>query len=263
MRLINCCSRKIGLILIGLGVLTSTFAQTRSIAHEWNEVLLESIRNDFARPTVHARNLFHASIIMYDSWAFFQEGSPTYFLGKDINGFVTEMPDFSVPDNEKAAIHEVMSLAMFRFLEYRFRNAPEFFNLSQLYQQRMIALGYDFRFESSDFTDGTYASLGNYLGNQMIEYGKQDGANEENDFENNFYQSVNEALDPSLPGNPNLENPSRWQPLDLPVFIDQSGNEISTSIDFLSPEWGFVETLCFITDGPDHRKPRSGLLDFS
>ena len=30
-----------------------------SVARIWNEVLLEAIRNDFARPTVHARNLWH------------------------------------------------------------------------------------------------------------------------------------------------------------------------------------------------------------
>ncbi len=40
-----------------------------SIARSWNEVLLTAIRNDFARPTVHARNLFHSSMLMYDLWA--------------------------------------------------------------------------------------------------------------------------------------------------------------------------------------------------
>ena len=29
-----------------------------SVARQWNEITLESIRNDFARPVVHARNLF-------------------------------------------------------------------------------------------------------------------------------------------------------------------------------------------------------------
>ena len=36
-----------------------------SVAREWNEELLHAIRNDFARPTVHARNLFHTSVAMY------------------------------------------------------------------------------------------------------------------------------------------------------------------------------------------------------
>ena len=40
-----------------------------SVARQWNEVLLEAIRNDFARPTVHARNLCHVSAAMYDAWA--------------------------------------------------------------------------------------------------------------------------------------------------------------------------------------------------
>ena len=39
---------------------------THSIARKWIDILLESIRNDFARPPVHARNLFHISAMMYD-----------------------------------------------------------------------------------------------------------------------------------------------------------------------------------------------------
>ena len=35
-----------------------------SVARLWNEALLNSIRMDYARPTVHARNLFHTSIAM-------------------------------------------------------------------------------------------------------------------------------------------------------------------------------------------------------
>jgi len=56
-----------------------TNAQNYSIAREWNEQVLEAIRNDFARPTVHARNLFHTSIAMYDIWAVFDENADTFF----------------------------------------------------------------------------------------------------------------------------------------------------------------------------------------
>lgn len=45
-----------------------------SIARRWNELLLESIRNDLARPVVHARNLFHISAAMYDAWSIWDEG---------------------------------------------------------------------------------------------------------------------------------------------------------------------------------------------
>ena len=45
----------------------------QSIARQWNEKILEAIRADFARPTVHARNLFHTSTAMYDAWAVYED----------------------------------------------------------------------------------------------------------------------------------------------------------------------------------------------
>ena len=49
--------------------LASEGSSDHSVARVWNEELLEAIRNDFARPTVHARNLFHTAIAMWDAWA--------------------------------------------------------------------------------------------------------------------------------------------------------------------------------------------------
>ena len=58
----------------------SANAQDYSIARAWNEEVLHAIRNDFARPTVHARNLFHTSMAMYDIWAVFDENASTFFF---------------------------------------------------------------------------------------------------------------------------------------------------------------------------------------
>ena len=54
-----------------------------SVARAWNEALLNAIRNDYARPTVHARNLFHASIAMYDAWAAFDGAGGTLSARQD------------------------------------------------------------------------------------------------------------------------------------------------------------------------------------
>ena len=62
-------------------------AQEHSTARQWNEVLLEAIRKDYARPTVHARNLFHSSMMMYDIWAAYDDRAETYFLGKTVDGY--------------------------------------------------------------------------------------------------------------------------------------------------------------------------------
>ncbi|MCA9416663.1 MAG: hypothetical protein KC917_10345, partial [Candidatus Omnitrophica bacterium] len=40
-----------------------------SVARQWNDELLDAIRLDIPRPTVHSRNLFHLSVGMYDAWA--------------------------------------------------------------------------------------------------------------------------------------------------------------------------------------------------
>ena len=56
-------------------------ARDPSVARQWNELLLDAIRNDFARPTVHARNLFHISAAMYDAWAVFDVTSTPFLLG--------------------------------------------------------------------------------------------------------------------------------------------------------------------------------------
>ena len=52
------------LYIIMIFLVNFSFSQEESIARKWNEVLLNSIRNDLARPTVHARNLFHISAAM-------------------------------------------------------------------------------------------------------------------------------------------------------------------------------------------------------
>ena len=56
-------------LLLGL-VTPNLFAQDeQTMARVWNEALLHAIRNDLARPTVHARNLHHWSMACYDAWA--------------------------------------------------------------------------------------------------------------------------------------------------------------------------------------------------
>ena len=50
-----------------------------SVARQWKEVLLTAIRNDLARPTVHARNLYHTSAAMWDAWAAYDDADGEYF----------------------------------------------------------------------------------------------------------------------------------------------------------------------------------------
>ncbi len=55
-------------LAFALQTVATTTSAEQSVARQWNEDLLEAILHDFARPTVHARNLFHVSAAMWDAW---------------------------------------------------------------------------------------------------------------------------------------------------------------------------------------------------
>lgn len=59
---------------------------------------------------------------------------------------------------------------------------------------------------------------------------------------------MNAPLKPEEPGNPDIEDLNRWQPLSLTRFIDQAGNLVQGTPDFLGPEWGEVVPFALAED---------------
>jgi len=228
---------------------TIPLSAQHSVAMQWNEVMLDAIRKDFARPTVHARNLFHTSVAMYDAWAAFNETDDTYLLGNTIQGYECPFDGIIIPADVKAAQEEAMSYAVYRIMVHRFQNspgiAPTYYNIELL----MEDLGYNIAITDTNYTTGEPAALGNYIAQHVIRYGMQDGANEADEYENLYYEPRNEPLAPKDPGNPLITDPNHWQPLTLDFFIDQSGNPIPINTpDFLSPEWGNVAGFSLAED---------------
>ncbi|WP_405567621.1 T9SS type A sorting domain-containing protein [Polaribacter sp. Asnod6-C07] len=220
---------------------SNTIIGQQSIAKQWNEQLLEAIRNDFARPTVHARNLFHSSILMYDAWAIFDDIAEPFFLGKTFGGFTTNYTPIATPTNKEDATKIVLSYAVLRLLLHRFLNSPNNTETQTKLEVFFDSLGYDKNFVSTDYSTGSYAALGNYMAEKMIEFGLQDGSNEINEYENKYYSPVNDVLDLEFYRDNSHINPNRWQPLSFSTFVDQSGNFFeSFTPEFLSPEWGEV-----------------------
>jgi hypothetical protein len=227
--------------------------EDETIAHLWNEEVLEGIRNDFARPTVHARNLLHTSIAMYDIWAAYDEGpTETFLLGKTWAGFECPFDGVPIPETEEAILaarEEAISYAVYRIMTHRFSDSPDgeitMFNINT----QMAMLGYDIGVMSTDYVNDGPPALGNYVAEQIIAFGLQDGANEAEGYAAVCYQPINPNIQPEMPGNPDVIDPNRWQPIELTLFIDQSGN-VSTDIpEFVGPEWG--EVIPFALDSAD------------
>ena len=224
-------------LLTGLAL----FGQEHSVARQWNEVLLESIRNDFARPPVHARNLYHTAIALYDAWAVYDDTAEPYLLGKTVNGFTCPFEGIPEPADKRAAQEQAMSFAAYLLLSNRFFYSPGWESSLSAYRNLMDSLGYDRLNVRLDYSSGDPAAVGSYLAKCLIDYGLQDGSNEIFNYENLFYRPVNPPLVPSQPGNPSMKDPNRWQPLSFDFFVDQSGNIFPGATPaFQSPEWGQV-----------------------
>ena len=223
-----------------------------SVARRWNEVLLQAIRNDFARPTVHARNLFHTSSVMYDAWSAYASVEVPWLLGRTRAGVTCDFAEIPEPADVEASRSTALSYATYRLIRHRFANSPGTITISRDAEALMGALGLDVGDEDSDYASGSAAALGNHIAQCYIDFGYADGANEADDYVNQFYLPVNEPLEPAEPGNPNLAGVdgdlNRWQPLSLVEFIDQSGNPINDTPEFLGPEWGQVVPFALSTD---------------
>jgi len=199
-----------------------------SVARQWNEVLLDSIRKDFARPTIHARNLYHTSAGMWDAWAAYDAQADQILHNEKLSA-----------KNVEAAREEAISYAMYRLLRHRFLTSPAAIHMFPEYDLLMAELGYDISYFGTVGNDP--ASLGNRIAATIIAFGMTDGANEQGAYENLVYAPINPPLLPDFPGNPDILDLNRWQPLALEYFVDQSGNPIPTGYPgFLSPEWGDV-----------------------
>ena len=251
----------LALILLGCGGADEVDSPDESIARKWNELLLESIRTDFARPTVHARNLFHMSIVMYDAWAAYDDLSNPFFLGSKLGNYECPLADLAMPDDVELARKEAISYASFNLLSHRFSDSPNADAVYASYENLMHEMGFDTEYKSVDYEAGSPAALGNYIAKCIIEFGLQDGSNESSLYANESYQSKNAPFSPDLPGNPSINDLNRWQPIAFDVFIDQAGNILGGKVpEFLSPEWGRVVPFS-LTDEVLSLKARDG-IDF-
>lgn len=237
-------------------------AVEETVARQWNEALLSAIRGDFARPTVHARNLFHCAIAMYDAYALYDTVDAPVFVGNTWQGFACpfDSAQFDIPSDAvalEAAQCESMSYAAYRLLNHRFAGSPGASDALAGFEMLMLNLGYDPSVTSEDISDGP-AAVGNYIGAQLIAFGLQDGANESMDYANIAYAPLNPDLELAAPGNPDLVDPNAWQPLAIPVFVDQAGNVLSETPDFQGAEWGNVAPFS-LDDSVQTVLPHNGL----
>lgn len=183
---------------------------------------------DFARPTIHARNLCHISVGMWDAWATYDPTAQPWIFS-----------EHHTATDIAAAREESISFAAYRLLRNRFSSSPGYSTMSPQYTDLMLEKGYDPT--NASLVGDTPAAIGNRIADAIITFGRLDGSNQSGNYANQYYQPINPALVVLLSGNPTVIDVQRYQPLALQYFVDQNGQVVPGGFPpFLSAEWGNV-----------------------
>jgi hypothetical protein len=211
-----------------------------SVARQWNEVTLTAIRRDLPAPTVHARNLFHVSVAMWDAWAAFDDAAAGYVVDEQHR-----------PADVGAARDEAVSYAAYRVLVHRYHDAVGGSDTLPDLARLMAARCYP---TDVTTTDGdTPAAIGNRVAAAVLERGRHDGSNEEGRYAPPAgYVPSNPPLVVAASGAGSDIDPNRWQPLQLEQMISQNGIPVEDGVqEFIGPHWGHVRGFAIPDGGPD------------
>jgi hypothetical protein len=218
-------------VLRGAAGTTPSTLRCPTAARLWDEQLLGAIRRDIPRPTVHARNLFHLSIALWDAWVAYddQTSAQPYLF--------SETPP-AEPD-VLTARSVAMSYASYRILSARFVSSPGKVATQAALNGAMDDLGLDRAYTSTE--GDSPAAVGNRIAAAVLAYGNADGANEAQDYKDTSgYASLNDVCYPALPGT-TMVDANRWQPLSLKYSVTQNGIPLPvTKQSFICPHWAGV-----------------------
>jgi hypothetical protein len=206
-----------------------------SIARRWNELLLDSIRRDIPKPGLHARNLYHTSVALYDAWAAYDATA---------DGVVNT--ERAVSDDVDAAREIAMSHAAYRLMKHRYGAANGGPISVSCYDTFMATLGLD---PADQHTEGDDpVAVGNRVGQAVIDTFLDDGANEAEAYaDTTEYAATNEPLVVDRAG-AGCQDPNLWQELNLAQGETQNGIIVPGKQNYIGPNWGFVRSFALPPD---------------
>jgi hypothetical protein len=200
-----------------------------SMARRFMEQLIGAIRRDTPRPTVHARNLFHTSVAMWDAWAAYDDTAVGYVVR-----------EHDAADDIDAARDEAVAYAAYRVLSHRYGSATGGAISQACFDAFMAKLGYDPNAVDAD--GDTPRAVGNRIGAAVIAGFADDGANEANNYADpDGFEPDSPNLVVDDPGTNGAVPPLEWQR--LIVVSPETQNGIRTASGpqtYVGAQWGNV-----------------------
>ena len=208
-----------------------------SVARRWDEALLDAIRRALPNPPVHARNLFTASVAMWDAWAAYDPTASGYVF--------TEKPSAS---DVAAARNETISYAAYHVLTTRFIKAVGADKSLSEFDDLMDSLCLPLA--TTTIEGDSPAAVGNRIAKAVLDHFLQDGSNEHNGYADPTYAPVNPPLVVATAGI-TLADPNRWQPLQIEHMVSQNGILVTNGVQqAVGPQWGHVSGFGIPDGGP-------------
>jgi hypothetical protein len=212
-----------------------------SIARVWDEENLAAIRIDTPSPTVHARNLFHLSVCMYDAWAAY-----------DVVAVGCVYDGKSLAIDAESARREAISYAAYRLLKERYAYSRSAQKTLAALDVQMGRLGFDINDFSLD--PATPAGLGNSVFKAVSEHYINDGARQTEAYEDlppgrGGYVPFNRPMAAGVPGAV-VVDVNRWQPLSIANAVDQNGFPQGPVQTFLGAQCIHVLPFALTRDAP-------------
>jgi len=205
-----------------------------SVATAWNEAALEAIRADFPAPTVHARNLFHLSAAMWDSYAVFESGATPFAeaTGSEITSALdAELIDDDDQASRRDSQEVAVSFAAHHVLTARYRDAIGGEESVAAFDELLGELCLDPTL--ADDPAGP-AAAGVSIADAILADAADDGSRESDRYVAPF-SVVNEPMVLADTGT-TMADPNRWQQLLFVEARTQNGQMLQSNVqDYIGP----------------------------
>lgn len=209
---------------------TNTYAlehidSTENIVLQWNDAVLQAVRETYATPPVVARHLAILNTSIFDAWAVFDNKAKGTQLGKTLKAPAT----LNTAQNKQEAIAYAA-----------FRTANDLFPLTvqkAFFKKLLIQQGYDVKKIKTDKT--TAAGIGNLVASKVISFRRNDKSNQLGNLNKGKPYSDWTGYE-SLNTPDYFDFPNNWQTL---LVSDGKGNLIEQ--EFICPHWGKVTPFGF------------------
>ncbi|MCB0825871.1 MAG: vanadium-dependent haloperoxidase [Armatimonadetes bacterium] len=230
LRKISFLALALSIVLVGCGggggTSTVTQNNTRSVANQWMDTLVECIRQGGPGPTANSRAIGMVTTSMYDAWAWFDDTAVGVYSADE------KFPTTAAKND--ANRNKAISYAAQKTLLDLFPNQAGLINA------KMVELGYDPNLTVSNLS--TAEGVGQSAANNLLRVRHNDGSNQLGGYtDTTGYAPVN-TVD-------NIVDPNRWQPMEF-VYPDGSRRVPG----FLTPHWGQVTPFALRT-GSEYRVP--------